>query len=229
MTILRNVELCNEGKCMRVRMGDERHEKHGFTNNYLKKLEKIRTGVTIVFILLMSLIVFFHIGPDLGLDDNDKWTITIAIFAALASILIAVTNLTIKNKQLQTSSLFKVFELLASPDIRKSRKIIHDKYHDFKSEQKKFSETEVEKDADVVLYSLDQVSATVLNGLLDKDLFFDTYGEMIVREWKTFKDEIAYRQSKNKKTLRHFTALKNDFEEILRKDPEYKDSDTDPY
>lgn len=76
---------------------------------------------------------------------------------------------------------------------------------------------------------MDQVSATVLNGLLDKDLFFDTYGEMIVREWKTFKDEIAYRQSKNKKTLRHFTALKNDFEEILRKDPEYKDSDTDPY
>lgn len=123
MTILRNVELCNEGKCMRVRMGDERHEKHGFTNNYLKKLEKIRTGVTIVFILLMSLIVFFHIGPDLGLDDNDKWTITIAIFAALASILIAVTNLTIKNKQLQTSSLFKVFELLASPDIRKSRRL----------------------------------------------------------------------------------------------------------
>ena len=229
MTILRNVELCNEGKCMRVRMGEERHEKHVFTNNYLKKLEKIRTGVTIVSILLMSLIVFFHIGPDLGLGDNDKWTITIALFAALVSILIAVTNLTIKNKQLQTSSLFKVFELLACPDIRKSRKIIHDKYRDFKSEQKKFSDTEVEKDADVVLSSFDQVSATVLNRLLDKDLFFDTYGEMIVREWKTFKDEIAYRQSKNKKTLRHFTALKNDFEEILRKDPEYKDSDTDPY
>lgn len=87
----------------------------------------------------------------------------------------------------------------------------------------------VENDADFVLSSFDQVSAIVLNGLLDKDLFFDTYGNMIVRDWKTLKDEIEFRQSKNKKTLRHFTSLKEEFEEMLRKDPEYKDSDTEPY
>jgi hypothetical protein len=215
-------------------MGENTHKNHEksetcFTNTYLKKYKKIKRGVGLVSILLMALILLVHFGLT-NLADNDKWTIIIAIFAALVSILFAVTNITIKNKQLDTSNLFKVFELLSSQDIRNSRKVIHNKYHEFNIEQKKiYSKTEAETDADIVLSSFDQVSATVLNELLDKDLFFDTYGEMIVRDWKTLKDEIEFRQSKNKKVLRHFTFLKNDFEERLRKDSRYKDSDTDPY
>jgi hypothetical protein len=96
-------------------------------------------------------------------------------------------------------------------------------------EKKIFRGTEVENDADKVLSAFDQVSATVLNGLLDKYLTFDTYSEMIVRDWKTLKDEIQLRQDDNAKAVRHFTFLKNDFEEILKKNPNYKDSDTDPY
>ena len=150
--------------------------------------------------------------------------------ALILSLVVAITNWHLKNKQLQTSSLFKVFDLLSSPDIRKSRKLVHEKYCKMKDEEKKiFRGTEVENDADKVLSAFDQISATVLNGLLDRDLFFDTYGEMIVRDWKTLKDEIQLRQKPNEKTLRHFTFLKNDFEEILKKDPNYKDSDTDPY
>ena len=211
-------------------MGEPRHEKHGFTNNYLKKNEQIRNGVSIVLLLLISLMALILLSKELGFEIQDKWTIAIAILAVAVTFAVAITNLHYKNKQLQTSTLFKVFELLASPDIRSSRKVVHDQYHKFKTGQKKiFTGTNAEKDADVVLSSFDQVSATVLNGLLDKDLFFDTYGEMILREWKTLKDEIDFRRDKNKKTLRHFTILRNQFDDILRKDKDYKNSDTDPY
>ncbi|HXV66557.1 MAG TPA: hypothetical protein VD731_04980 [Nitrosopumilaceae archaeon] len=225
-----NIELCNDGMCKRVRLGEMKHRKHGFNNNFLKSMDNFWLGVGIVMILLISLIPFFHYGPDLGLEDKDKWTITFALFAIIVSFAVAMTNLHFKKLQLQTSSLFKVFELLSSPEIRNSRKAVHDKYHEFTKDEKKiFSGTTVEKETDVVLSSFDQVSAMVLNRLLDKDLFFDTYGEMIVRDWKTLEDEIVMRQKKNKKTLRHFTELKVQFEEMLQKDKEYKDLDTDPY
>ena len=223
------VEYCNVGRCKRVRMGVLHHQKHIFSNNFTKKSEEVKTAVTTIMIILIALIIFFQFAP-VNLDYNERWTISIAIMAVLMSVVISITNRHLKNKQLQTQSLFKVFELLSSPDIRESRKAIHKKYCEMKKEKKKiFRGTEVENDADKVISAFDQISATVLNGLLDKDLVFDTYGEMIVRDWKTLKDEIQLRQDDNAKTVRHFTFLKNDFEEILKKNPNYKDSDTDPY
>ena len=231
LLISSKIELCNDGKCYRVRMGEEWHKKHIFTNDYLKKDELIRDLSTISFILLVSLSVLVLWRPQLLiLEPKDGWTVGIAILAVAVSTILTITNFRFKNKQLQTSSLFKVFELLSSPEIRDSRKAIHTKYREFKKDQKKiFSGTDAEKDADIVLSSFDQVSATVLNRLLDKDLFFDTYGEMIVRDWKTLKDEIEMRQDKNKKTLRHFTTLKNQFEYMLKREKNYEDSDTEPY
>ena len=226
---LSNIELCNDGRCKRVRMGEARHEKHIFTNNYLKKTQRFQGGVSVIMILLIALILLFH-NPNFDLEYKDRWAISIALLAVIVSVAVSMTNLHFKNKQLQTSSLFKVFDLLSSPDIRESRKAVHKKYCEMKGEEKKiFRGTKEENDADRVLSAFDQISATVLNGLLDKDLVFDVYGEMVVRDWKTLKDEINLRQNDNTKTLRHFTFLKNDFEEILKKNPNYKDSDTEPY
>lgn len=172
----------------------------------------------------------FYWTSQIPLESKDRWTVIIGSMAITATIMIGDTNRHFQYKQLQTTSLFKVFELLSSPEIRKSRKRVHDKYCELKNNSKIiFRGTDVEEDADKVLSAFDQVSATVVNGLLNIDLFFDTYGEMIVRDWKTLKDEIELRQTPNKKTLRHFTLLKNEFEIMLRKNPEYKDSDTDPY
>lgn len=210
-------------------MGETRHEKHIFTNNYLKRIQRFWGSISLVLILLIALIPLFH-SPNFALEYKDKWIITIALLAVIVSFAVAMTNLHFKNKQLQISSLFKVFELLSSQEVRDSRKRVHTIHRSLKDKPPIiFTDTEFEKDADVVLSSFDQVSATILNGLLDKDLFFDTYGEMIVRDWKALKDEIELRQSKNKKTLRHFTALKMEFEKMLKNDPKYKDSDTDPY
>lgn len=226
---LSNIQLCNNGKCVRVRMGEVRHEKHEFPNKYVKRIQRFWSGVSLIMILLIALILLFH-SPNFALEYKDKWTITIALLAVIVSFAVAMTNLHFKNKQLQTASLFKVFELLSSQEIRKSRKSIHDAYHDLKNNPPIiFSNTKFENDADVVLSSFDQVSATVLNGLLDRDLFFDIYGEMIVRDWKTLKDEIIFRQSKNLKSVQYFTSLKIEFEKILKKDSNYKDSDTEPY
>lgn len=64
--------LCNDGKCKRVRMGEERHKRHIFTNAYLKKASNVQTGVSVVFIGLISLILLFHFGPDFGIEYKDK-------------------------------------------------------------------------------------------------------------------------------------------------------------
>lgn len=226
---MRNVELCNDGKCKRVRMGEERHSKHNFSNNFTKKSDTVKNAISVMLLILAGLVIFFQFAP-IDLEITDRWIISIASMAVIMSMVIAMMNWHLKNKQLQTQSLFKVFELLSSPDIRKSRKSVHDKYCEMKEQKKKiFRGTEVEDDADKVLSAFDQISATVLNGLLDKDLVFDTYGEMMVRDWKTLEDEIDVRQKDNAKTVRHFTFLKDNFEEILKKDPNYRDSDTDPY
>ncbi len=55
------------------------------------------------------------------------------------------------------------------------------------------------------------MSVLVLNDLVDEDLFFDTYGEMIVRDWNTLETEIIRRQKNNHQSVRHFTELKKRF------------------
>lgn len=209
-------------------MGELRHEAHIFSSGFTKKSDIIKKATTVIVIVSVLLFTFFQYDP--YLDPKDRPTVGIASMAVVLSVSIAVVNWYLKNKQLQTQSIFKVFELLSSHDIRESRKIVHEKYCEMKSEPKKiFRGTKEESDADKVLSAFDQISAIVLNGLLDKDLVFDVYAEMIVRDWKTLKDEIDLRKDENPKTLRHFTMLKNDFEEMLKKNPDYKDLDTEPY
>lgn len=210
-------------------MGEYHHQKHVFSNEFTKKSGVIKNAVSALMLILVVLVMIFQFAP-INLESNDRWIISIAVMTAIMSMVIGITNWHLQNKQLQTQSLFKIFDLLSSSDIRKSRKTVHEKYCEMEALDKKiFRGTAIENDVDKVLSAFDQISATVLNGLLDKDLVFDTYGEMIVRDWKTLKDEIHLRQEDNEKTLRHFTFLKNDFEEILKKNPNYKDSDTEPY
>ena len=110
----------------------------------------------------------------------------------------------------------KIFELLSQPDVRIARRELHKKYNELNGNENEFIFENISQEyadnADLVLSSFDQVSALILNRLLDEELIFDIYGAMIVREWQTLRGDINLRQNKNKKSLRHFTALKNKFE-----------------
>ncbi len=189
-----------------------------FSNGFTKIRDAFKKDMRNVGILAVLFAISIVVLPENMLSYDKKLAAALAGFGIIASIMIAITNNHFKYKQLQKDTLTKVFELLSRADVRKARTRIHNEYCRLKKAKldivfKNAVDTDdLEDNVDLVLSSLDQVSVLVLNGLINKELFFDTYGEMIVRDWKTLRVEIETRQKLNKKTLRHFTALKNEFE-----------------
>ena len=211
-----------------MRIGNERHSEDNFSNVFTKQEKVYRIRLLAYSFIGLCLGVFFVYVP--FFESNEiRWTAIVGSMAVVATIMVGDTNRHYQNKQLQTTSLFKIFELLSSQDIRKSRSIIHKEYCRLKKNNKVIdfkntdNVTDLEDHVDSVLSAFDQVSATVLNGLIDEELFFDTYGEMVVRDWKTMQNEIIKRQEMNKKVLRHFTILKNRFESRINP------KDVEPY
>ncbi len=152
----------------------------------------------------------------------------VALIAIMITVIIAFTNNLYQNKQLQTTSMTKIFELLASPDVRKSREEVHKEYCRLKNSKQEISfnnDTKMKDYADRVISSFDQVSVLVLNDLVDEELFFDTYEEMIVRDWNTLEVEIKRRQGNNPSTARHFTELKKRFLKRIEKENSNRDED----
>jgi len=120
------------------------------------------------------------------------------------------------KRQLNTTTLFKVFELLSSPDIRRARTEMYNEYWKLVDRKKEVnfdnSKEKIKSRVDQLLSSFDQVSALVLNGSIDKEIFFDLYGEMIVRDGNALADTIRRRQKDNSRTLYHYTKLLKEFE-----------------
>lgn len=226
---MNKVELCDNGRCKRVRMGEEQHVKDTFSNKFTRQEKRYWIRIWLYSILGFVLGIYFAYAPEIIIPNENRWDAVIGSMAVVATLIVGDTHRHYQNKQNQTTSLFKIFELLSSPDIRYSRRIVHEEYCRIKKTGnpiifKKTKEIpDLESHVDNVLSAFDQVSATVLNGLIDEELFFDTYGEMIVRDWKTMEAEITSRQSPNSKTLRHFTILKNKFEKRV------KPEDVKPY
>ena len=216
------VELCNDGNCIRVRLGEKRHNKHLFSNKFTKRSEAFKNGTSLIQLIAIAFAITMIGIPENQLPYADKLTVTVTGFGIITTIMIALTNMHFKYKDLQTKSLSKIFDLLSREDVRNARRTIHEEYCRMEKNNLKIEFVKSEKipdlddKVDLILSSLDQVSVLVLNGLVDKELFFDTYGELLVRDWNTLQTEIEKRQVKNEKTLRHFTILKNEF--IARKD-----------
>ena len=164
--------------------------------------------------------------------------VIISAIIGLLTVGALASSVFFSSKQVKTSALFKVFDLLSTPDVRRARTAIHKEYRRQKKlgiKEIRFKNTEesphLEDDVDLVLSSFDQASIIVINKLLDEESFFDAYGEMIVREWKTLKTEILERQSKNSRTLKHFTNLKEQFEarEDIGNTEPYYDIEEEPH
>lgn len=180
--------------------------------HYGKKVTEFRIWLGLIgFLELLFIISVFSLPTQFLPTYSEKLTVIIAGMAAISTLIVGITANYYQNKDQQAKSLFKVFELLSNPEVRKARRSVHQKYREchFDNSLLVIEWTGLKDESDLVLSSLDQVSGIVLNRLLDIELFFDLYGEMIVREWNTFEGDILMRQHKNKKTLLHFTTLKN--------------------
>lgn len=165
-------------------------------------------------------------------DDSNKINsglLIATIFVGAGTVIALSSNVIFSSRQVKTSALLKVFDLLSTPEVRKAREIIHKEYCRQKKENQtiSFKNTEeiqdLEEKVDLVLSSLHQASVIVTKGLLDEETFFDAYGQMIVRDWKTLQSEILKRMQDNPEILKHFTELKEKFE----KRPDI--GDTEPY
>jgi hypothetical protein len=170
-------------------------------------------------------------------SDEQKFTVMVAGTGVVGTILVAMTNIHFQNKQLQSNSMHKIFELLSHPDIRNARDAVHKAYCEMLENNQPITFVTTDKvlegNVDKVLSVFDQVSVLVLNKLVDVDLFFDAYGEMIVRDWKTLEVEIKRRQHNNPRTLKHFTELKDRFENRVMVENKGRSQeeqvDTEPY
>ncbi len=209
--------------------------------SWSKYTEKTLWHSSIIGIIIGVLVVFGYIIMTMdypNFEYDDRMLALVAIIGIIITIVIAYTNQVYQNKQLQTTSMTKIFELLSSIDIRTSREKVHKEYCKLKNSQKEISfnnsdDPHMKDYVDKVISSFDQVSVLVLNDLVDKELFFDTYGEMIVRDWNTLEVEIKRRQENNPRTARHFTALKKRFLKRIEKENSRRDEnkkiDTEPY
>lgn len=171
---------------------------------------------------ILAIFLIVWILPDSIIQYKDKFLVVTALAGVIVTLVVGYVSRYYNNKKLQTTSLFKVYELLSRQDVREARRNIHEEYcKQLKTNKKNnvqnkeiiFEGTGVEKDMDLVLSSFDQVSGIVLNGLIDEELFFDLYGGLVVRDWKTLKGDIEIKQKRNEKAVRHFTGLKKKFEQ----------------
>ena len=188
-------------------------------SDYTKQTKRfiIKIGMYCFLVSIFMIIIFLI--PVGILAYKDKLLSIFAVIGIVVSLIVAETNKYYQRKQLQVTIISKVFELLSDPEVRKVRRELHQRYNELKGNENEIIFEKISPDyadkADLVLSSFDQVSALVLNRLLDKELIFDIYGAMIVREWQTLRGDINLRQNKNKKSVRHFTELKNMFESLI--------------
>ena len=206
-------------------------------SNYSKKnvQQSLVLGIFVGFLIILGIIMMY--ADITNFEQNDKILAFVALMGIVVTIIIAYMNNVYQNKQLQTTSMTKIFELLSRPDVRKSREEVHREYCRLKNSKKEITfhsyDSNMKDHVDRVISSFDQVSVIVLNDLVDEDLFFDTYGEMVVRDWKTLEVEILRRQENNPRSIRHFTELKRRFlkriENINSKRNDKNLINTEPY
>jgi hypothetical protein len=127
-----------------------------------------------------------------------------------------------QKKQLQTTTLFKIFEFISNDEERQYRHFIYGEWK--RSEGKPDFNREVLYDnrsvrlqniVNNVEANFDKVCALQTTGLVDKKMLFDLYGIMIVKSYIAMKNDIIEKQKMNRQSLIHFSEIAMEFEPKL--------------
>ena len=84
-----NIELCNDGRCKRVRLGEERHEKHQVNEKFSEKKWK---QFQLTYGLLMAALIFAFVGASSFTDEpiTQQLGSIAGVFSLFFAIYIAV-------------------------------------------------------------------------------------------------------------------------------------------
>jgi hypothetical protein len=153
--------------------------------------------------------------------EIQTWGLVIAIISVITAIVFNIINRHYQKRQLRINTLFHVFELLSSTEIRNARKTVYDEYHKLKNENKPliFNRSAfIQQEADKAKSSFDRVAVLLHEGLLDDKLFFRMYGGIVVRFWNATEEDILNDRKKNPVYCDNFKKLKEKYEKCFTTD-----------
>ena len=131
---------------------------------------------------------------------------------AAAAIIISIFALSHQRKELKLSAILEIFKFLSTQEQRDLRGVIFDVYQHIYPEG--VDKAKQDGNAGKMIFDenypiksyikrvespFDQAGVLVKKGMIDSELFFDLYAEMVVRVWKVLKRTLRKRGGEMKK------------------------------
>ncbi|MFY3740810.1 MAG: hypothetical protein HMLIMOIP_001254 [Candidatus Nitrosomirales archaeon] len=155
----------------------------------------------------------------LDLFLNHPEAVVAAIGIPVAAVVSLIANYYHK-KQLHVTTLFKIFELLNSPETRDARDAMYKEYCHLVKQKIPIifnSSEHIKRQAYIVKSAYDHAGVLYLNGFLNEELFFKIYGERVVRDWEALEEDIRKDWPHNPKICEHFKTMRDEFKKRFEK------------
>lgn len=151
-------------------------------------------------------------------DIVQIYGLIVAVVVAVASTAFNYLSNRNQQKQNKTTALFKVFELLSEPEIRKARHLVYKTYCE-SGKNPNFDETAADGNptekrtaADKVESAMDKACALAYEGVIDEKLFSEMYGQMVVRCYRSLKKDIDKKTPNNDRYCFYFKTKAEEYE-----------------
>ncbi|AFS82630.1 hypothetical protein [Candidatus Nitrosopumilus sediminis] len=157
---------------------------------------------------------------------NNSSDNSIALFGILITAIVGLCgfianriNHRYQKKQLQTTTLFKIYELLSNEKGRTFRRLIYDEWKRSKGKPEFDREVIYEGRSiplitivEELLSNYDKVCAMVTLELVSKKMIFELYSVMLVKSYIVMKEYISKKQITNRKAALHYSTLAKEFD-----------------
>lgn len=154
----------------------------------------------------------------------------LTLVAAGLALLISVLAYLHQRKELKLSSILEIFKFLSTQEQRELRGTIFDVYQylypeglDKAKQEGKAGKMVFDDNHPIKTYikivssSFDQAGVLVKKKIIDPDLFFEVYAEMVVRVWKVLEEDIMKERERNQEVCKWFLELNKEAVERLQK------------
>jgi len=162
-------------------------------------------------------------------ETTEFWGVVIAGIVGLFGFLFSWRSNNTQKKKIKISSLFRVFELLHSPQQIEARGAVFREYCKFHPTGKKlegeldviFSE-EARQIIPRVRSAFGQINVLIEEGLLEEKLFLRLNAGMVIRSWKAMEEYTKEELGRNEKIATEFQRLREKagthYKEVLKED-----------